>query len=338
MSIRRRLVVAAAVAAGIAALPGTVHADAAGPTDFRTEIVSITPDTPEIALSIEGGDSFVRVGVEPGTDVTVLGYDDEPYVMIDADGVVWENQRSRATYYNSSRYGTGAIPAHVDNTAAPEWERVGDGGGWAWHDHRAHWMGTEPPLGMEPGDALPEQVIPLLVDGTRVEVRVISTLVDGPSWGPTMAGGVVAMLITIAAVLFGRQALALLGWSLVALLVGAVQFLSLPAETGPRPIWWLPPLVAVVCAGIAVASRRSPVLHHGLVVLAAAQLLLWAFVRRATFTRPVLPTDAPFWLDRAASAAAVAGGVLLIGAGVAALARLMRQPARASSIASSSAP
>jgi hypothetical protein len=339
MNIRRRLAVAAAVAAGIAAVPGTVHADAAGPTDFRTEIVSVTPDTPAVALSIEGGDAFVRLGVEPGTDVTVLGYDDEPYVMIDADGVVWENQRSYATYYNSSRYGTGAIPAEVDNTAAPEWERVGDGGGWAWHDHRAHWMGAEPPLGMEPGDALPEQVIPLIVDGARVEVTVISTLVGGPSWGPTMAGGVLAVLITIAALVFGQQALAVLAWSLGALLVGAIQFLSLPAETGPRPIWWLPPLVAVVCAGaaVAVASRRSPVVHHGLVVLAGAQLLLWAFVRRTTFTRPVLPTEAPFWLDRAASAAAVAGSVLAIGAGVASLARLMRQPARAASIASSSA-
>ena len=338
MNLRRCLAVAAALAAGVAAFPGTVHADPAGPTEFRTQIVSVTPDTPSITLSIEGGDSFVRMAVDAGIEAMVLGYDDEPYVKIDADGVVWENQRSYATYYNASRYGTGAIPDQVDNTAAPEWERVGDGGVWAWHDHRAHWMGTEPPLGMQPGDALPEQVIPLLVDDNPVEVTVISTLVGGPSWGPAMAGGVLALLLTIAAIVFVHQALAALVWSLAALVIGVIQFVSLPAETGPRPIWWLPPLVAVGCAGVALAWRRSPVLHHGLVVLAGAQLLLWAYVRRTTFTRPVLPTDAPFWLDRAVGAAAVTGAVLLIGAGAVSLGRLMRQPARARSIASSSAP
>ena len=137
MNLRRRLAVTAALAAGIASVPGTAFADAAGPTDFRTEITSISPETPTVELSIEGGDSFVRMSVESGVEATVLGYDDEPYVMIDADGVVWENQRSYATYYNSSRYGTGAIPDEVDNSAEPAWERVGDGGAWAWHDHRA---------------------------------------------------------------------------------------------------------------------------------------------------------------------------------------------------------
>jgi hypothetical protein len=337
MNLRRRLAVIAALAAGFASVPGTAFADAAGPTEFRAVITSITPETPTVELSIEGGDSFVRISVEPGVEVMVLGYDEEPYVMIDADGLVWENQRSYATYYNSSRYGTGAIPDEVDNGADPAWDRVGDGGTWAWHDHRAHWMATEPPLGMEPGDSLPEAVIPILVDGVEVQVAVVATLVGGPSWWPALAGAVLALLLTFAAVLVGQHALATLSWSLVALLVGTIQYLSLPAETGPRPIWWLPPLIAVLCAGAALVRRRSPVLHHGLIVLACAQVLLWALLRRTTFTKPVLPTDAPFWLDRSLSAAAVVGSVLLLGGGVGALVRLMRQPASAASIASSSA-
>ncbi len=310
---------ALAVAAVMMAAPDTAFADAAGPTDFRTEIVSITPAEPGIALSIEGGDAFVRVVVERGTEVEVLGYDEEPYLMIDGNGVVWENRRSYATYYNSSRYGTDAIPESVDNDAAPDWHEVGDGGAWAWHDHRAHWMGTEPPLGMRPGDPLPTDVIMLRVDGTPVEVAVVSTLVAGPSWWPSVAGVMVAVLLTVAALALGHAAPAALVCALAALAVGLAQYLSLPAETGPRPIWWLPPAIAVACAVGAVLWRRSPVLRDGLVVLAGAQIALWAVVRRATFTRPVLPTDAPYWLDRTASAAAVTGALLVIGAGAAAL-------------------
>jgi hypothetical protein len=63
--------------------------------------------------------------------------------------------------------------------------------------------------------------------------------------------------------------------ALTALAVGGVQFLSLPSETHPRPIWWLPPAIAVVATGL-------------------------------------LPTDAPFWLDRLVSGAALAVGVSVL--------------------------
>ena len=125
--------------------------------------------------------------------------------------------------------------------------------------------------------------------------------------------------------------------SAMALAVGLAQFLSLPASTGPRPIWFLPPAVALAGAALAWWWRRSTVLAHGLVALAALQLLLWAWVRRRTFTHPVLPTDAPFWLDRAVSAGAAGAAVVLLGVSVAGLAAAMRQPPTASSIAASSA-
>ena len=187
---------AALVALALVAMPGRAHADAAGPTDFRTAVVSITPTTDTVAVSIAGGDSFVHIEVQPGTEVVVLGYDDEPYVKIDATGTVFENLRSYATYYNVSRFGTDDIPDAVDSSAEPEWSEVGGGGSWAWHDHRAHWMGTEVPVGMQPGDSLPAQVIPLLVDGERVEVEVVSTLIGGPSWVPTLFGGLFGAAVT----------------------------------------------------------------------------------------------------------------------------------------------
>lgn len=315
-----------------AGVPTVAHADAAGPTEFRTKIVSIEPATPTIALSIEGGDSFVRIEVAPGTDVVVLGYDGEPYTWIDADGLVYENRLSMATYYNDTRLGTDAIPDFVDADAEPEWERVGDGGRWAWHDHRAHWMGAEPPLNMDPGDSLPQQTIPLVVDGSEVAVAVVSTLVGDPSPWPSVLGAAGGIALATLAVLRRRTAVEALAFAAMALAVGLAQFLSLPPETGPRPIWFLPPAVAVVAAGLAWWWRRTPLFEHGLVLLAAAQLLLWTWVRRLTFVRPVLPTDAPYWLDRALTAGVAAGATVLLGAAVGATVGLLRQP-RAASIA-----
>jgi hypothetical protein len=40
---------------------------------------------------------------------------------------------------------------------------------------------------------------------------------------------------------------------------------------------------------------------------------VWGFVKRDGLTAAIVPTDAPFWLDRFATASALVGGVLLAG-------------------------
>jgi hypothetical protein len=336
MTARRRFGAGALVAmAAVCGAPGHVHADAAGPTEFVTEIVSVEPAVPAIELTIEGGDSFVRIAVERGTEVVVLGYDDEPATLIDADGRVFQNRRSFATYYNDERYGTDDIPDIVDNDAPPEWDHVGSGGAWAWHDHRAHWMGTEPPTGMQPGDRLPAQSIPLLVDGRSVSVTVVSTLVADPSPWPSLLGAAAGVGIAVLGALRQRLTAAVGVVALIALAVGGVQFLSLPSETHPRPIWWLPPAIAVAATGLAWWWRSAPLFRDALLAIATAQVLLWAFTRRLTFVKAVLPTDLPFWLDRMLSAAATSGALVALGFAVASLVRLARHPASASSIAAS---
>jgi hypothetical protein len=339
MSLTRRLavLVVAVVAVAAPSAPSTAFADAAGPTDFRTEIVSVEPDPSTIALSIEGGDSFVRIVVDRGTEVTVYGYDDEPYIRIDPDGTVFENLRSAATYLNDVRYGTADVPGDVDPEAEPDWQEVAEGGEWAWHDHRAHWMASEPPVNMVAGDSLPPSTIELSVDGVPVAVTVVTTLVADPSPWPTIAGAGLGAALAALAAWRGRSAVEAIAVSAMALAIGLAQFLSLPASTGPRPIWFLPPAVAVVSASLAWWWHRNRVLADVSVALSALQLVLWAWVRRSTFTRPVLPTDAPFWLDRAVSAGAASAALVLLGASVAGLAAALRQPPTASSIAASSA-
>ena len=246
------------------ATPTIAFADAAGPTDYRSEIVEVTPAEAAgvIDVAIEGGDAFVSIDVAPGHEVVVFGYDDEPYLRIDEAGVVFENRRSFATYYNEDRYGDVDIPDVVDNDAAAEWARIGGDGAWAWHDHRAHWMGTEPPIGLEPGDSLPTQVVPISVDGTPGRRSTVSTtLIAPPSPWPALFGLMIGLAIVLAASLAGPATVDLVAivLSAFAAWVGVAQFRSLPAETGPLVTWWLLPAVALACvvAVIAIYGRSE---------------------------------------------------------------------------------
>ena len=315
---RRRGIALGVLLAGIS-MPGVAHADAAGPTDYRTEIVSVTPATDVVTFTIEGGDAFVRAEVEPGHELLVLGYDDEPYLRIDTDGAVFENVRSYATYYNEERYGGTDIPDIVDNTAAPEWERIGDGGAWSWHDHRAHFMGTDAPIGMEPGDAFPAQIVPVEVDGNRVEIEVLTTLLDEPSWLPIVIGALIAIQVVLLASLAGPATMVLAGLALGVLgtVVGVAQFRSVPPETEPLLTWWLMPALALAAAvATIVMYGRSALVQRALMALGGLLLALWAFVRRDGLTSALVPTDLPMWLDRLTTSACLVGGVLLVGLSV----------------------
>ena len=306
-----RLAVALAMGIVVVAVPSAAFADAAKPSDFRSEIVSVLPATDAITATIEGGDSFVRIEVAPGHDVVVEGYADEPYLWIDADGVVHENQHSPATYYNRSRAGVPTMPPQADATATPDWKVVGHGGTYAWHDHRAHWMGGNPPSDMHPGDSRPPQVVPLTVDGVPTEITVLITLVASPSPWPAIAGGVIGAVLVLAAAAPRRRlpawvAIVIVGGA--ATVVGLVQYMSLPPETGPRWSWWVPPVIATVCgAALPFVPRSAPWLRAAFVLVAGAQLLLWGWTRRSGLVKPVLPTSAPFWLDRLVSAGCVDG-------------------------------
>lgn len=312
-----RLAAGCTLAVGLlVGFPSVALADAAGPTDYRSEIVSITPDLGVIEVSTEGGDAFVRLTVDPGHEAVVLGYDGEPYVHIDIDGTVERNRRSFATYYNEDRFGRSEIPDDiVDNEATPEWIEVGSGGSWAWHDHRAHWMGDDPPIGLQAGQSLPLGVVPIVVDDQPVQVGIITTLQDEPSPWPAAFGLVAGLLIVMVGVRMGpaTTTLSSLILSLAALVVGIAQYTSLPAETGPLVTWWLLPASATACSiAVIMLYGRSAMIQSALVALAGLQLLVWGAARRTTLTRAVLPTDLPFWFDRVVTASTLTGGAVLV--------------------------
>jgi hypothetical protein len=302
---------------------GTAFADPPRPTDYRSEVVSVTPKTDAIEVRVVGGDSFLELTAEAGVEVVVEGYEGEPYLRILADGGVEENQYSPARWLNDNRYGTTKVPPEADADAAPVWRRVGSGHRWAWHDHRTHWMSSVPPLGLHPGDQVLDEVVPLQVNGRDVEVGVVSTWVGEPSKLPWVLSSVAALVLTVAIALAGgRRPLAWLALALsaLALLVGGWQTLSLPSVVGPPPTAWALPATALVASIAAVVTeavgRWSVFTRRALVVVAAAQLCVWLFVRRAVLTHPVLPTSAPFWFDRAATAAVGVSACVLVAAAV----------------------
>jgi hypothetical protein len=320
-----------AIAGGaVVTSPTAAMADSAGPTDYRSEVVAIEPPTPSITVSIVGGDSFVLLRVDPGVEVDITGYQNEPYLRFAADGAVYENQRSPATYINGSRYGGGTIPDGVAADSEPEWAEVaGPGSGeYAWHDHRAHRMQPGDPVGAERGDRILEEVLPIVVDGIAVEVRIESTWMPAPSRWSTVLGVLAGVIVVAGAVLAPWRrvwGLVLVGTGAIAAAVGWIGYASLPSSTDPREVWWLLPVLAVAFGAAAWVLGPTPG-GHAAAAIAGLELAVWALDRRAGLTRAVLPTDAPYWLDRAATAGAFVVGVAAAGAAITALIRPHPQP------------
>ncbi len=321
--VRRRLRVLVGACLIWAALTGTALADPAGPTPYESTIVGIEPDVAGIEVRIIGGDSFFELSVDAGHEVTVLGYSGEPYLRFDADRTVLENRNSPATYLNEDRYAATDLPPNADADAAPDWVVLDDDGSWAWHDHRAHWMAPVPPFGLKPGDQVLDERVELTVDGVPVTVSVVSKWMPGPSHLSAALGALVGIIVSgvVAVVRLGRRGLirtsvdrlpgtVLAVCSAVALAIGLWQTWSLPSETAPPITDWALPLVALAASLWAAAAPRS---SGGIIagVVAGVELVVWAVLRRDVLRYPVLPTNAPFWLDRAVTAGAFAAGLIL---------------------------
>ncbi|MGB0873263.1 MAG: hypothetical protein ACPGYP_09035 [Solirubrobacterales bacterium] len=139
----RSFLVFLSVAVAMAA-PGGAWAHQSNP-DYESTVRSIEPATEGVDAWVEGGDDTVVLVNRSGRTVIALGYDDEPYVRIDADGRAFVNERSPALYLNEDRYAKVEVPSSADADAEPAWRRVGSAHRYQWHDHRAHWMGEQNP-------------------------------------------------------------------------------------------------------------------------------------------------------------------------------------------------
>ena len=99
----------------------------------------------------------------------------------------------------------------------------------------------------------------------------------------------------------------LVGVGGIAAVIGWIGYASLPSVTGPRPVWWLLPVLAVAFAIAAWVLGPTPG-GYAAAAIAGLELAAWAFDRRAGLSKALLPTDVPYWLDRAVTVAAFDGG------------------------------
>ena len=181
--------------------------------------------------------------------VVVLGYQGEPYLRLDADGV-WENESSPAVYLNRDRFASQAPPASATPDAAPAWKRLHGGDSARWHDHRVHWMSTIPPPQVQADPGRPRVIfadnhVDLLVDGTPVSAVVKLSWVPRPH--PWIWLGLVAAAACLALVLIAFRPL-VAPW--VALVAAAAALVG----RGPGTGWLVAGLIAV-----ALADRRRRV-------------------------------------------------------------------------------
>ena len=320
------LVVAATML--LAAAP-TAMADAAGPTDYRTDIVSVEPTSTQIHVEIIGGDSFVFLEQLEPVEIVVLGYQAEPYLRFDPDGTVYENRRSPAVWLNQDRYGDDDLPSFANADANPEWFEVATNGRYAWHDHRSHWMNPQPPPSAEAGDQVLEAAVPIQVDGKPVTITVASFLLAGPSSVPAVVGGVAGLAAAAVAWRSSRipqAVIGLLGAGAGALL-GTMAFNSVPAETEPSQLLWLLPVIAIVALLVLIVVRKrtaTTVYLDGLLVAAGATLAAWGIVRFDALRRALIPSDAPASLDRIGISLVLVVGVALVARGLYGLVRPQR--------------
>ena len=116
-----RLLVAALLAALVACPAAVGHGDGAA-RGYTSTVTAITPKLDGLTVQVLQGDDQLDVRNDSGRELVIEGYEGEPYLRFGADGGVFRNANSPATYLNEERYGGVDVPASASKTATPRWD------------------------------------------------------------------------------------------------------------------------------------------------------------------------------------------------------------------------
>lgn len=296
-------------------------ADPATPTNYRSQVTAIDPPGSLVAKII-GGDAFVNLVANPGSEVVVLGYEGEPYIRFAPDGVVTVNRRSPAASLNDDRYAQITLPADADADAEPSWEPVASGGVYSWHDHRTHWMSRTPPSMVTASDGsrpvtIFDWSLPLVVDGSPGSI-------DGTlNWVPS-SSPVVWILVVVGFTAVGfvvlrshqfRIPAAVTITAALALMVAIGAFLAQPSAVRVSGIDIIAPAVAILIGGYALFRQRTQAsAATRIAAVAAAALIVWAVLRIDVLTHPLLPTLLAPTVDRFLTSVVLGTSLGVLGA------------------------
>jgi len=204
----RRIVVSVVMAIGAlvaTAVPASAHTvSGQGSTNYRSTLKSVSPATPGLSVRVVNLGSDLKLTWTGPADLTVFGYQGEPYLRVGPDGV-FRNRLSPATYLNATR-SYGAIPPYADSAAKPDWVRLSGGRTVVWHDHRIHWMGGPKPAPVEAAPGSFHHVVTWTVKLTEAGTPIVVTgsldWVPGSSPVPWL---VLVIVLAIAGVLVGAS-------------------------------------------------------------------------------------------------------------------------------------
>jgi hypothetical protein len=183
-----------------ASLLGPIALAAAGSQDYQSVIESVTPTVPGITAHVRESDDFIVLRDRGGHEVTVYGYEHEPYARILANRTVQVNQRSPATYLNTSFSPTGPVPAKANPKAPPQWKTQSHDGSFAWFDHRTHYLSAGVPPQVKDASRKTKvfgYAVPLRIDGRMGAIHGTLFWVGSP--GPSTSRIAIAIVIFLLA-------------------------------------------------------------------------------------------------------------------------------------------
>jgi hypothetical protein len=197
------VVIVAAVVGG--ATPAGAHTlSGVSATNYRSEILAVSPPDADLSVRLLDLGRRVELVNRGREDVTVLGYDGEPYLRVGPRGS-FENRRAPTLYKNRTT-ATGAtadVPRSADADAPAQWHKVSDGHTVRWRDHRTRWEGDDPDVvKAAPGRAsvvVPAWTIQLQRGQGRATVTGRIVYQPPPSVLPWALLAVALLLVTAAA-------------------------------------------------------------------------------------------------------------------------------------------
>jgi hypothetical protein len=322
MRLRRALLVVALGVATVLVAPDPAGAHGVAgiqPSNYQTRVLRIVPAVAGLSMRVDDLGNKLELDNGTGREITVLGYNNEPYLQVGPLGV-FQNVRSPAVYLNRTRTGNVAVPKSANPAAPPQWQRIGSGTVVRWHDHRAHWLGAgnPPEVQRDPGarHEVLHWTVSLVRDGTPIAVQGDVIWVPGPSAWPWL-GLAVAFALLILGLAATRLARPAVAAALAAMIVGeTAHVLGVWAGTtvsGPTKL----AASAYALGGMAVGVlallwvvRRSVSAAAPLLLLAGLFLALAGGLADVTVLyRSQLPTTLPHVWARVEVAMVIGFGV-----------------------------
>ena len=316
----------------LVALVGIVPAhlgsgDSVRPRDTESMIAQVAPALPQgVSVDVVGSDTFLRVGAA-GHDVEVPGYEDEPYLRLEADGTAWVNENSKTAVLNGDRYGEADLSEFSGGTE-PKWVQLSRSGSLMWHDHRSHWMSPKPPAPIDDTGKVQDFVVPLVVDGARHEIIGAIYLREKSSiWWWALGAVAVVGFVVLSSVRRKRFVMVAPMMGLVAGAVGVVQWQGLPDGARVTPLLAVFGLsaAAIGAAGLAVSARRRDALGSlvaaSLNAGAGAMLVAVGWMTADHVRAAYVPGLDPEWIARALVPVMLAAGIVASFDGIARVVR-----------------